>query len=161
MAYIFGDSLAQLGQAGGRAVVRPAFAQGADSSFDHIMRGIKVWFTDLQMDNFLALLFQGAGFVKNLKGSFRTQPRHALRQAKFVLCGVFHGASCSLYAASLRNPRSRLRFGAVESGNLRSERKNIGELSMWARASRSYSGHGPVSIDVHFAAARARTLAPT
>ena len=76
-ADVFGECLPQVGQAGGGAVVRPAFAQGVDAGIDHVCGRVEVGLTDFEMDDALALTLQGARFIQNFKGSLGAEARHA------------------------------------------------------------------------------------
>jgi len=71
--------------------VRPALTQSADSGFNDVGWCIEIRLANLKVNDFLALTFQGARLVQNFKGGFSTEPRHALSQSKFMLCGRIHG----------------------------------------------------------------------
>ena len=84
------NGLAQLGQAGRGAVVGPALAQGADSSFNHVGRSVEIGLANFQVDNLLTQTLQCPRLVQDFKGSLSPEPRHALSQSKFVLRSFFH-----------------------------------------------------------------------
>src|ERR1700722_5573793 len=90
MAYLFRDGLPQFRQTGGGSVVRPAVAQCFNPSFDHIWWRVEVGLADFQVNDFLALSFQGASLVQDFEGSFGSEARHALGQLEFVLRGFGH-----------------------------------------------------------------------
>src|SRR5208282_2193276 len=60
-ANVVGNGLAQFGQAGGGAVVRPSMAESVDAGLDDIGRRVEVGLTDFEVNDLFALFFQRAG----------------------------------------------------------------------------------------------------
>jgi hypothetical protein len=58
-ADVIGNRLAQLRQSGGRAVVGPPGVQGTRRGLDDVGWGVEIGLSDFQMDNALALPFEG------------------------------------------------------------------------------------------------------
>ena len=83
----------------------PTAAQSPDSGLYDIGWSVEVGFANFQMNDFPALAFQGSRLVQDFKGSLGAEPRHALGQSKFMLCGLIHGArSASLYSPGFGAP---------------------------------------------------------
>ncbi len=70
--------------------MRPALVQRVHGGFHDIGRGVEIGLADFQVDDALALAFQGPRLGQNFKSSFGAQPRHAAGQLQFVLCGLCH-----------------------------------------------------------------------
>src|SRR5207249_210095 len=81
---VLGDRLAQLGKPGGRAIMRPAVAQGARGRVDDVVRGGEVRLADLEVNDVAALGLELPGADEDLKRPFRAQARHALGESKFL-----------------------------------------------------------------------------
>ena len=58
---VVGDGLAQLRHAGGRAVVRVTVMKCVNCGLDDVFWSIKIGLANFQMDDVLALSFEGAG----------------------------------------------------------------------------------------------------
>ena len=77
---IFGDRLAQFGQALRRAVVGPAFVERFLARVDNMLRSGKIGFADFEMDDVASLRFERAGTHQYIESGFGTDPRHSLSQ---------------------------------------------------------------------------------
>jgi hypothetical protein len=80
---VLGDRLAQLGEAGRRAVVgRPRVERPLGRLAD-VRRGVEVRLADLEVDDGLPLALQRARPRQHLEGGLGAQPSHPLRDHGF------------------------------------------------------------------------------
>jgi hypothetical protein len=86
------DRLPQLGQAGGRTVVRGPAAKGGDGGFGDMAGRVEVGLADLEMHHVAALRLQGPRAHEDLESRLRTQPRHPLREPHVGNCIANGGA---------------------------------------------------------------------
>ena len=84
---VIGNGLPQLGQSRRGAVVGVALLQRFDAGSYDVGGSIEVGLADFEVDDVLALRFEGAGANQNFKGSFGAQTGHPLRKTQFSLCG--------------------------------------------------------------------------
>ena len=92
---VIGDRLAEFGQARRWAVVRPALVQGVAAGFDDVGGRVEIGLADFQVNNALALRFQGTRPDQHFEGGLGAQPRHPLGQTQ---CGS--DTSCFFHSGS-------------------------------------------------------------
>src|SRR5207244_871185 len=75
---IFGDRLAGLRKAGGRAVMREPLIDSLFCGGLDVKGRVKIRFADFEMDDLFSLSLEGAGLCENFKCRFRAQAAHSL-----------------------------------------------------------------------------------
>ena len=70
--------------------MRPTAAQRLHASVDDVGGRVEIGLADFQMDNIIALGFEGTGPDQYFEGSLGTQARHAPGQPQLSLRGFAH-----------------------------------------------------------------------
>ena len=78
--HVLGDGLAQLGQSGGRPVVRGAVVERPLARVPDVDRRVEVGLADLEMDDLLALALEGARACQHLERRLGAEPGHAVSE---------------------------------------------------------------------------------
>jgi hypothetical protein len=82
--------LAQIGKAGGWAIVGPALVESIDGRFDNVRGSVEIGLANFEVDDVPALALESASFIENFKRSFSAEPGHAAGELQFVLEGFGH-----------------------------------------------------------------------